>query len=66
MIDELLAFADFVSVHARATAANGHLIDGVTFAMRQGAFFVNTARATLVDQGALDIALVRPSRWRRP
>ena len=57
-LDELLAQADFVSLHARATAENEALFDAQTFAkMRRGALFVNTARETLVDEDALDAAL---------
>jgi len=57
-IKELLAASDFVSIHARATAENTNLID--TAALRQmkpGAFLINTARETLVDEQALDDAL---------
>ena len=56
--DDLLARADFVSLHARATEDNENLFDDVTFAkMREGSYFVNTARETLVDEDALDAAL---------
>jgi D-3-phosphoglycerate dehydrogenase len=55
---ELLAEADFVSLHARATAENDSLFDAAAFAaMHPGAYFVNTARETLVDEAALDQAL---------
>ena len=57
-LDELLALADFVSVHARATSENENLFGADEFAaMRPGAYFVNTARETLVDEAALDEAL---------
>ena len=53
-LDELLNRADIVSLHARATAANRHMFDAATFArMRPGAFFINTARESLVDEAAL-------------
>jgi len=57
-LEELLGVSGFVSVHARATDDNGHLLDERALSvMRPGAFLVNTARATLVDQDALDAAL---------
>jgi D-3-phosphoglycerate dehydrogenase len=57
-LDELLARADFVSLHARATSENTRLFDAARFAqMKPGACFVNTARESLVDEGALDEAL---------
>lgn len=57
-LHELLGRADFVSLHARATPDNENLIDEAALeAMKPGAFFVNTARETLVDEAALDVAL---------
>ena len=58
-LEDLLARSEFVSVHARATDSNWHLIDGETLAtMRPGAFLINTARESLVDEAALDAALL--------
>ena len=57
-IDELLGRSDFVSLHARATADNVHLIDrDALAAMKPGSFLINTARESLVDEDALDAAL---------
>jgi D-3-phosphoglycerate dehydrogenase / 2-oxoglutarate reductase len=57
-LDELLARADFVSLHARASADNENIIDAAALAaMKPGAYLVNTARETLVDEDALDAAL---------
>lgn len=55
---DLLDRADFVSLHARTTADNENLFDRAMFArMKRGAYFLNTARETLVDEEALDEAL---------
>jgi D-3-phosphoglycerate dehydrogenase len=57
-LDEILERSDFVSLHARATPENANLFDADAFAkMRVGAYFINTARETLVDEDALDAAL---------
>jgi D-3-phosphoglycerate dehydrogenase len=54
----LLEVADFVSLHARAGADTENLFGQAAFAgMRPGSYFINTARETLVDEGALDGAL---------
>jgi D-3-phosphoglycerate dehydrogenase / 2-oxoglutarate reductase len=54
----LLEEADFVSLHVRASAETENLMGRAEFAaMRNGAWFINTARETLVDEAALDAAL---------
>jgi len=53
-LDELFARADAVSVHARATADNRHLVGAAQLAaLRRGGYFINTARESLVDEHAL-------------
>ena len=57
-LTELVERSHFVSLHARATPETEDLFDREIFAnLRPGAFFVNTARETLVDEDALDDAL---------
>lgn len=58
-IDALLAAADIVSLHARVTPETRGFIGERQFrSMKQGAFFVNTARGPMVDYEALYRALV--------
>ena len=53
-LEALLVESDFVSLHARATTANRGLIGSAQIArMKQGAYLVNTARDTLIDETAL-------------
>jgi D-3-phosphoglycerate dehydrogenase len=57
-LDELLAEADVVSMHAAVTPDTLHLMSAERFAqMRPGAVYVNTARAGLHDLDALVAAL---------
>ncbi len=54
----LLEVSDFVSLHVRASAGTENLFGRAEFAaMRRGCYFINTARETLVDEGALEAAL---------
>jgi glyoxylate reductase len=57
-LDELLARADVVSIHAPLTPATHHLIDAPRLKlMGPGAYLVNTARGPIVDEAALVEAL---------
>jgi D-3-phosphoglycerate dehydrogenase len=57
-LDTLLARSDIVSVHARLTPENRQMFSRERFAqMRPGAYFINTARESLVDERALRQAL---------
>lgn len=56
--EDLLARADFVSVHAPLTPATHGLIDAAAFArMKKGAVIINTARGPLIDEPSLLAAL---------
>jgi D-3-phosphoglycerate dehydrogenase / 2-oxoglutarate reductase len=57
-MEALLERSDIVSLHARATPENWHMFSVAEFArMRPGAYFINTARESLVDESALSAAL---------
>ncbi|PRH85819.1 D-glycerate dehydrogenase [Labrys okinawensis] len=57
-VEEMLAEADFVSLHCPGGAENRHLINAARLrAMKPGAFLINTARGDVVDQEALIAAL---------
>jgi len=57
-LDTLLRESDFVSIHAAVTPATMNMLGKAEFAkMKKGAFFINTARAQLVDENALIEAL---------
>jgi D-3-phosphoglycerate dehydrogenase len=59
-LDHLLAQADVVSLHIPATPENYRLMNADRFAhMKPGAYFINTARGSLVDEMALLAALER-------
>ena len=57
-IEDVLAQADFVSLHCPGGGANLHLIDAARLAaMPPHAFLINTARGDVVDEAALVDAL---------
>ena len=57
-MDELLAEADFVSIHTNLTPETRHLFGADAFAkMKPTAVLVNTSRGPVVDEGALADAL---------
>ncbi len=57
-IDDLLSQSDFVSLHAPLTDETRHMMNTDRFnKMKQGSFFVNTARGPMVDEYALVEAL---------
>jgi D-3-phosphoglycerate dehydrogenase len=57
-IDEVLAKADFVSIHVPLKDSSRNLINAEAFAkMKPGAFLVNLARGGVVDESALYKAL---------
>lgn len=55
---DLLARSDVISLHAAATKENHHLLNAAAFGtMKRGAYVINVARGTLVDEAALVEAL---------
>lgn len=57
-LDQLLARADFVSLHCPLTDETHHIIDaGALLSMKPTAVLVNTARGPCVDEAALGAAL---------
>jgi D-3-phosphoglycerate dehydrogenase len=59
-LDTLLRTSDVVSLHAPASPETHHLLDAERLAMmKPGAYLINTARGSLVDEAALLDALRR-------
>lgn len=57
-VDDVLAEADFVSLHCPGGGENIHLINADRFRrMKQSAFIVNSARGDIIDEAALVEAL---------
>ncbi|WP_156378791.1 NAD(P)-dependent oxidoreductase [Microbacterium sp. Root61] len=57
-LDELVSQSDVLSIHARATADNRHMIGAEQIArLPRGSFLINTARESLVDERAMLEAL---------
>jgi D-3-phosphoglycerate dehydrogenase len=57
-LDDLLARADIVSLHAALTPENHHLLNAERIGrMKKGSYLVNVARGALVDEAALLAAL---------
>lgn len=57
-LDDLVPELDVLSLHARATAENRHLVNAdLISTMRDGVVLINTARESLVDEAAMLEAL---------
>jgi lactate dehydrogenase-like 2-hydroxyacid dehydrogenase len=57
-VEDVLGAADFVSLHIPGGQATHHFLDAARIgAMRPGAFVINTARGTVIDEAALVAAL---------
>lgn len=58
-LDEVIGESDILSLHLPNSPATRHLVDENTLSrMKPGAFLVNTARGELVDEAALEAALL--------
>jgi D-3-phosphoglycerate dehydrogenase len=63
-LDELVARADFVSVHCPLTEDTFHLLGWREFGlMKDGVFVVNTSRGPIIDESALVAALRSGKVW---
>jgi len=57
-LDDLIAVADFVSLHLPSTPETTHLLNDTRFArMKRGVRIMNTARGELIDEAALRRAI---------
>jgi D-3-phosphoglycerate dehydrogenase len=57
-LEEMLPLCDFITVHCSGGAETWHMINPTTLAlMKPGAYVINTARGTIVDEAALVEAL---------
>ncbi len=58
-LDELVATSDIVSLHLPATSENRHMVNAEFIEkMKDGAYFINCARGSIVDEDALATALL--------
>ena len=58
-LDELLRRSDIISLHLPSTKETHHMINAETISkMKDGAYLINTARGSLIDEKALYDALV--------
>ena len=58
-LEELLAEANVISLHVPYTTDTHHLLDAKSFArMKPGSIIINAARGGLIDEAALDEALI--------
>jgi D-3-phosphoglycerate dehydrogenase len=57
-LEDLLRDADYITIHAPLTPETFHLIDAEAFSkMKKSAVLINTARGSIIDEGALCEAL---------
>jgi len=57
-LEDVLKRSDFISLHARESKENENLMGERQFSMmKRGAYFINTSRPSMVDEGALCAAL---------